>query len=253
MATEENQATKLDLSPFKVQSRREIIALLRSISEHKQLLRILMESSGEAAVTSILDVDEEAGTVILDTAADPAVSNRLIGSDNLSFETVLDRIRIIFFVNHIEACMHSDLPALQIAIPLHLIRLQRREFYRVPTPIKNPVHCTIQIISDDGKHSVTVPLQNVSGGGIAINDEKHLLDCTVGKIYPDCQIYLPDNTVIITTLQIRNAVDIKTDNGKSIQRIGCVFVGLPKAMLSAIQRYITRLEREQNAKATGLL
>ena len=253
MATEENRANQLDLSPFKVQSRREISSLLRALSEQKQLIRILIEATGESAVTSILDVDDDAGVVILDTSPNPAVIEHLIASDNLSFETVLDRIRILFFANRIEECTHDELPALQIAIPSHLIRLQRREFYRVPTPIKNPVHCTIHIVSDDGTQTVTLPLQNVSGGGIAINDEKHLLDRTVGKIYPDCQIYLPDNTVVITTLQIRNVIEVRTDQGKSIQRIGCVFVGLPKAMLAAIQRYITRLERDQNAKSTGLL
>lgn len=253
MATEENRANQLDLSPFKVQSRREIISLLRALAEQKQLIRVLVESSGESAVTSVLDIDEDAGTVILDTTSEKDVADRLLESDNLSFETVLDRIRILFFASQIEECVHDGLPALQISIPPHLIRLQRREFYRVPTPIKNPVHCTISIVSEDGTHSVTLPLQNVSGGGIAINDEKHLLDRTVGKVYPDCQIYLPDNTVVITTLQIRNVIDIKTDQGKSIQRIGCVFVGLPKAMLAAIQRYITRLERNQNAKSTGML
>ena len=253
MATEQNRAATVELSPFKVQSRREIISLLRALSEQKQLIRVLMENSGEAAVTSILDIDEDAGVVILDTASDATVVERLIDSDNLSFETVLDRIRIVFFSSYVEQCTHDDLPALQIPIPLNLIRLQRREFYRVPTPVTAPIHCTMQIITDDGKRSVTVPLQNVSGGGIAINDEKHLLDRTIGKTYPDCQIYLPDNTVIITTLQIRNVVEIKTDNGKSIQRIGCLFVGLPKAMLAAIQRYITKLEREKNAKSTGLL
>ena len=253
MAIEETSASKLDLSPFKVQSRREIISLLRALSEHKQLIRILMETSGEATVTSILDIDEDNGVVILDTASDPAVCERLLNCDNLSFETVLDRIRIVFFATEIEACTHDDLAALQIAIPLNLIRLQRREFYRVPTPLVAPIHCTMHIVSEDGKQNITVPLQNVSGGGIALNDEKHLLDRTIGKLYPDCQIYLPDNVVIITTLQIRNVIDIKTDNGKSIQRIGCLFVGLPKPMLAAIQRFITKLEREQNAKSTGML
>lgn len=255
MATEQsriNNINKLDLNPFKVQSRREIMTLLRAIADHKQHIRILMETSGEATVTSILEVDEEAGVVILDTAADASMLQRLLDCDNLSFETVLDRIRIVFFASEIEPCTHDGLPALQIAIPMNLIRLQRREFYRVPTPIAAQIHCTMQVVSTDGTHSVTVPLQNVSGGGIALYDEKHLLDRTIGTTYPDCQIYLPDNVVIVTTLQIRNVVEIKTEAGKSIQRIGCLFVGLPKQMLAAIQRYITKLEREQNARMTGM-
>jgi len=38
--------------------------------------------------------------------------------------------------------------------------------------------------------------------------------------------------------------DITLPNGKSIRRLGCLFVDLPKSMMNAVQRYITRLERE---------
>ncbi|MDP9109232.1 MAG: flagellar brake protein, partial [Pseudomonadota bacterium] len=121
MPTVENGYGNLDLSPYKVYSRREIVAFLRAISEQKQLLRLLMEGSGEATVTSILDVDEETDSVIIDIAPDNNVNTRLTQSDNVSFETVLDRIRIVFFATAVEPCLHADLPALRIAIPASLI------------------------------------------------------------------------------------------------------------------------------------
>jgi flagellar brake protein len=40
----------------------------------------------------------------------------------------------LFFVAHVDTCLYENLPAFRIAIPDSLIRLQRREFYRVPTP-----------------------------------------------------------------------------------------------------------------------
>ena len=89
MATTQNGYGNLDLSPYKVESRREIVSLLRAISEQKQLIRLLMEGSGEATVTSILRVDEETNAVIIDIAPNSAVNARLLASNNLSFETVL--------------------------------------------------------------------------------------------------------------------------------------------------------------------
>ena len=248
--SQENGYHNLDLSPFKIQSRREITSLLRGIAENKQLIRVLMEHSGEAAVSAILHIDEDEDYVVLDSSSDDDIKARLLKSGNISFETVLDRIRIVFFSTQIQACVYEDKPALLIPIPATLIRLQRREFYRVPTPLVAPVYCTIRI--NDGDHSANynLPLQNVSGGGVALIDEKQGLDNTVGKLYPDCAIYLPDNVVIITTLEIRNSHDVSLPNGKISRRVGCVFVGLPKAMLAAIQRYITKLERQQNAKSS---
>jgi hypothetical protein len=49
-----------------------------------------------------------------------------------------------------------------------------------------------------------------------------------------------------------NSQELTYPNGKSIRRVGCMFVDLPNATLAAVQRYITKLEREQNARATGM-
>jgi c-di-GMP-binding flagellar brake protein YcgR len=242
-----------DLGPYQVYSRREIITLLRSIGERNQLVRMIINDGTEAVVTSILKIDEANGVVIIDCAPSAMQNQRILQSDNISFETLLEHIRILFFVTKIDSCMFENLPAFSFAIPASLIRLQRREFYRVLTPIANPVRCTITIPHEDEQETSTivVALQNVSGGGIAVLDEKKQLDHTIGRIYKDCRIDLPGGTLVVATLQIRNSQEITLPNGKSIHRVGCLFIDLPKSMMSAVQRYITKLEREQNAKATG--
>jgi c-di-GMP-binding flagellar brake protein YcgR len=241
-----------ELSPYQVLSRREIISLLRAMSEQKQLVSMVINGT-DSVLTSILEVDDEQNTLYIDCAPNASLNRRIVESDNISFETVLDHIRILFFASDINECVHDNLPALYMPIPTSLIRLQRREYYRVQTPISNPVRCSIPVPREDGVDIVTVNLQNVSGGGIAVIDDKKLLDNTLGLVYKDCKIHLPGNTTVVTSLQVRNSQDVSLNNGKSVRRIGCLFVELPPSMLSAIQRYITKLEREQNAKSNGLL
>ncbi len=242
-----------DLGPYQIYSRREIVALLRNVAESKQLVRMIINDGTEAVVTSILEVDEAEGTVIIDIAPNQLQNQRILQSDNISFETMLEHIRILFFATEIESCYYENLPAFQFAIPASMVRLQRREFYRVLTPVTNPVRCTITIPHevDETSTTVVVALQNVSGGGVAILDEKKLLDPTIGRIYKDCRLDLPGGSLVVTTLQIRNSQEITLPNGKNIRRLGCLFVDMPKSMMSAVQRYITKLEREQNAKSTG--
>jgi c-di-GMP-binding flagellar brake protein YcgR len=252
-ATPENLSD--DLSPYQVHSRREIISLLRNIGEQKQLINMLGNRGGAAIVTSILDVDDAGGTVTMDCAQREQINAQLLASDNLSFETALEQIRILFFSGRIEECDFDGAPALRIALPATLIRLQRREYYRVPTPQLNPVSCSITIPQEasDALRAVTVVLQNVSGGGIALLDEHGLLDQTIGKTYRNCRIDLPGGTLVVATLQVRNVQEIRLANGKHVRRLGCLFVDLPHAMMAAIQRYITKLEREHNARTAGRL
>ncbi|HTN67030.1 MAG TPA: flagellar brake protein [Burkholderiaceae bacterium] len=242
----------LDLSDYEIHSRREITNILRNLSECNQLIQLRIEDSADTIVTSVLAVDESAGHVVIDCASSPTINQRIIASEHLYFETVLNNIRILFQTSGAAACQFQGGPALQTAIPPVLVRLQRREFYRMPTPTATPLLCEIRIGEKEGTRILTLPLQNISGGGIAIMDEQKLLNPAAGFIYPDCRIQLPAGTLLQTALEICNARDITLANGKNTRRLGCRFVHLPSAMLNAVQRYITSLEREQNAKNTGL-
>lgn len=238
-----------DLTPYQIHSRREIIALLRNISEQRQFVNMVSDDGKAAITTSILEVDTVADGVILDCAQREHINVQILNSERLMFETALEKIRIVFFSKRVAQCIYAGAPALMIPIPESLTRLQRREFYRVPTPLANPVSCTIKIPHPIGHEpcSVTMVLQNVSGGGIALIDEHAVLDQTIGRIYENCRIELPGSTVVVS-LELRNAQEIRLANGKHIRRLGCLFIDLPYTMLTAVQRYITKLEREQNAR-----
>ena len=132
-----------DLNPFRVRSRREVIALLRSIGERNQLVRMVINHGADTIVTSILNIDETNDTVLLDCAPTAIMNQRVLDSKRLSFETVLENIRILFTAPSAEACIYENLPAFLIDLPTSVIRLQRREFYRVPTPLTAPVSCIV--------------------------------------------------------------------------------------------------------------
>jgi c-di-GMP-binding flagellar brake protein YcgR len=237
---------------FEVGSRREIIALLRSIGEKNQLIRMLVRGESDVCVTSILEVDGEGGNVILDCSISPDQNRRILGARKLSFETTLDKIRIMFSGEQIEATTFEGSPAFKMPLPATLVRLQRREFYRMATPVSSPVLAMIPQPAELGGGSKAFPLADISCGGIAILDNSLVLGDTIGKVYGDCRIELPEIGTITTGLQIRNSLDLTLLNNKTNRRLGCQFVDLPRASLNAVQRYITKLERERNARIAGL-
>ena len=245
--------TSEDLAQYKVYSRREIISLLRAMKDRGQLVGMRAEG-GDNVVTSILNIDETEGLVVVDRAPSKLVNQRILDSEHVTFETVLDSIRILFFTDQVQECMYEDAPTLCAPIPQSLIRLQRREHYRVPTPVASPVRCAVPVPLEDGQgtNTVFVVLKNISGGGIGVIDEKKELDNTIGVVYKNCRIEIPGGPPVIGSLQVRNSLDQSLPSGKSVRRIGFMFVDLPKNMLATVQRYITKLERERNAKATGL-
>lgn len=239
-------------SAYQVHSRREIIALLRGIGEQHQLITMLINGGADVVVTSILEVDDANDAVIIDCAPSALLNRRIVETDDISFEAALDKIRILFSAPGADTCLHEGRPALRIAIPTTMIRLQRREYYRVNTPIDHPLRCSIPLPPDLGASIYAVPLVDISCGGIAILDEKKMLGNTHGREYKDCHIDLPGIEAITVTLQIRNSQELTLFNGKTNRRLGCMFIELSNAMLAVVQRYIMHIERERNAKLHGL-
>ena len=236
---------------FEIESRREIVALLRNIGQKNQLIRMLIQGELDVCVTSILDVDDQRDSVVLDTSIDEEQNKRIAKAGRLSFETTLDKVRILFAAERIEAITHEGAAAFRIHVPPTLIRLQRREFYRMSTPVTNPVRVMIPLPEELGGNT-SFPLADISCGGIALLDNKMVLGDAIGKLFPGCRIDLPEIGAVTTSLQVRNSLDMTLLNNKSNRRLGCEFSDIQRNMLAQVQRYITRLERERNARIAGL-
>jgi c-di-GMP-binding flagellar brake protein YcgR len=217
------------------------------------MVTLTMPDRTDAIVTSVLDVDEEQDVVIVDGAPSRNLNERFVKAERLLFETTLDKIRISFSSTCRALCIHGGTPALLLEIPDQIVRLQRREYYRVATPLAEPVRCMIPLPQDLGQGMAMLSLVDISCGGIAVLEEKQMLDETIGRQYDNCRIELPGISTIVTTLQIRDYQEVVLPSGKRKRRLGLEFVNLPPAMLAAVQRYIMKAERDQNARTSGLV
>src|ERR1700704_5563229 len=91
-----------DYTRFQVTSRREILSLLRSLKDRNQLVSLLINGGSDTVITSILEIDDENNLVVADSAPSNMLNERILASKKITFETVLDQIRIVFQVSRIE-------------------------------------------------------------------------------------------------------------------------------------------------------
>ncbi|HEU4372597.1 MAG TPA: flagellar regulator YcgR PilZN domain-containing protein, partial [Telluria sp.] len=131
-----------DWHEFAVTSRREILALLRDICDQRS--RILVQVGGQP-LTWVTAAGCDAAGLILDRALGREQNDSILKASVVTFETSLDNIRIVFESSRIRAVEHQGAPAFALDLPERLIRLQRREFYRVATPVIYPVLVSIPV------------------------------------------------------------------------------------------------------------
>jgi c-di-GMP-binding flagellar brake protein YcgR len=239
-------------SPYQVDSRKEIIMLMRNLQENKQLVNMIINEGSEVIVTAILKIDDDSNSIIFDCASTESANQRVIEAPRVYFEASLNRISIQFSSSSMSRSTFMGTPALSCTIPASLIRLQRREFYRIDTPITHPIYCVVNVPEENGGGVAKLPLVDISCGGVAMLDEKKLLNADFGTLYENSKIDLPGVGLISVTLQVRNSQNLLLMNHKSSRRVGFQFIDIPKSILSQIQKLITKIERERNSKQSGL-
>ena len=242
-----------DYSQYLLHARMEILAVLRTLIQKNALVTVHFDRGNAFFLTSILAIEPDANRILVDVGSDEDINTRALQADKLILTAVVDKIKVQFSIASLACTEHEGRPAFVGRIPDTLLRLQRREFFRLAMPIANPIRLQTSIPHREGLHQLDVPLLDISGGGVGLMltpDQAGLFEN--GDVLENCRITLPGEGLLATRLGIRNRFDVVTRSGARYVRIGCEYIDLPSARLTAIQRYITHVERERKARLSGL-
>ncbi|MDP2783943.1 MAG: flagellar brake protein [Sulfurimicrobium sp.] len=233
-----------DNSNYMIRSRMEILYILRAIQHKNELVTAYFNQANDFILTSIIEVDADTGSLILDFGADQVLNQRALASDKIILVTTQDRVKVQFVADGMEQVEHLGRPAFKAGLPSELLKLQRREYYRLSTPMINPIKCAM---SKAGCGKIEATIADISLGGIAIANYRGLISFEIGDKFATCRIVLPENGTVATGIEIHNEHEVSMKNGVKVQRAGCMFIDLSSSQQAMIQRYINKLDRERRA------
>lgn len=233
---------------FRLHSRIEIIYILREIMQSESLVTLYFGEENSFILTSILHIDNDNNEMFVDYGVDEKANQRALVYPEVLFVTRQNRIKIEFVCNGIKKTQFDGKEAFSVNIPESLLRIQRRDNFRIPTPLARPIKCVIPILMENRSTNAEVTLLDISCGGIGAIDKENALHLEPGSVYINCQIALPEIGVLSTTIKVRNTSEMKSQTGNIYQRVGCEFINLPPKTEALIQRYI--IKQEQIAKLT---
>jgi c-di-GMP-binding flagellar brake protein YcgR len=241
-------------SKFLLYSKSEILAVMRALMQKGSLITVYFDKGQSFLLTSIVALGTDNRTLMLDMGGDETMNRKALLADHLICTTIIDKVKVQFGLDGVSQTQNNGRPALLAAMPETLLRLQRREFFRLPTPVANPVKLSTTVrCADASTLTIELPLMDISGGGIGLlvsPDQAPLFHR--GDTLNECKIALPDEGMLVATLCVRNLIEVTSRSGSHFFRIGCEFVNLSAARLTLVQRYITRVERERRARQNGL-
>jgi flagellar brake protein len=231
------------LERYMIYNEHEIKRLLRDIGDNNELVTLYLDNGGDFVLTSVLAIT--AASVILDYGTREEQNRRVLASRRLMFITSREKIKVQWTAGSAERVSYGGKPAFRIALPAKVLRLQRREYFRLTTPIAKPLTGSVTTGTPPHTEKLEFTIADISLGGISAIGAPQQPTLEVGKIYDNCEIALPELGTLVTTLAAVNVFELTLRNGHQSLRCGCQFVDLRGGMLTMLQRYINRIERER--------
>jgi c-di-GMP-binding flagellar brake protein YcgR len=161
-----------------------------------------------------------------------------MNSDDIIFVTMHHGAKVQFACHQIQVAMYASHPAFHCPLPHSMVRLQRRDYFRLPTSGDSPLKCIIAPPPAISPQPVEITIMDISVGGIALTCKESNVRLEEGEIYPDCQIELPGIGTLFVTIQVRNLFDVTSSSGSVTKHAGCEFIQLDGKMSMLLQRYV---------------
>lgn len=253
----ENNSQDLRISPqdvdgnfrkFEVTTSDDVLTILRGLQRNGTPITAYLDDTQEFLLTALLGIDPENGKLSLALDSNKNLNRRAQLCSKLICLSTHGKIKIQFILEGISLARFGEGNALQGNLPATLIRLQRRDFYRLTIPKGKPLFCAIPLLQPDGSTRIhDANIVNISGRGLTLVLPPEGIELALNQELPNCSIDLPSGGKVVAALQIRSIYYVDMRGGRVSKRAGCQFLKLPAPMQHLLLRYINKVESENLA------
>lgn len=240
---------------FRIYSKKGMLSILRDIAKRGTRVALYYNEEHDFILTTLLYVSEEG--LWLDVGPSPTDNTSALLSDNITFISTHQQVKVQFTTHGVLEASFEDDKVFYTELPDYLLRIQRRNSFRLRIPAKSPLKCIMPLTpavqsAESAKQDVPAPsreitVMDIGIGGMALLCDDKDVDLQPGKSYPNCQISLPGIGIIFATIKIKNIFEENMPGGQLNKLAGCKFIDLKGDMSNLLQRYVNMLQKESMA------
>ncbi len=242
-----NTQTEEDLERCTLSGRREILFQLRTLIRQKVRVSVSFDEGRQSFLTVLIDVSEDRDRLYLDIGGSEDTNRAFLNSERCQFSAIVDGIRIQFAGRQPQLVKLAGEQVLAVALPKSLLRLQRRDAFRLQLPSTKPYICRFRRGTPDEQ---AMPLYDISVGGIGIQLPENPEYQAMQRL-ENCWLDLRESWTFPVTMEIHYITLSESRLNKPIWHIGCKFIDLSPANETLIQRFMARIEVERRALSAG--
>lgn len=192
--------------------------------------------------TNLLGINQDRGLLILDTTPNEQLNQKITTGNKLYCATTINDVPIEFEIATPTQAKLAGRPVFVTQLPEVLVRMQRRDFFRVTIP--SGVAAVCYFPTDE--EAIKIDITDVSIGGLSITIlEEFPLPFERNDIYEECEIQLSMGESFKVDLEVRNHIKKPGISNKNITQIGFAFKGISDNIQNQIQRFIFNIESKR--------
>lgn len=228
---------------FHITSRTAIHFTLAAFVKARDSFTVHFGPDQHSFVTTLLAVQGEHDRLVFDCSGSALTNRQILASEQHVFLGHPGGIPVQFTTGPALEITHQGSPAFAVALPSRLIRLQRREHFRIDIPRGKALMFSGRLPTGE---ALKLPAYDISVSGLGL-DADHLPDnLAVGQVLSACRFMLPGEArEFFFAATVRRIVERQKPTGAGYWRIGLEFDKLTPGDESRIQRYIAQIERER--------
>jgi len=219
----------------------EIVSVLNELVHHREPVTVYFNGGRDFMLTTLLEV--RADGLIFDPSGDLKANNRLPLSTTGVFVARLNGIRVQFSTKQAQVFSWGGSDAFWVPLPERVVRLQRRESYRILLPVAKPI--MVKFYTQDKLILGDWPAHNLSVAGLGLVMSRLPPGFGEAQDIHRLKLILTKQNAIECAAVVRHITPLGEKKIRPNYRVGVSFADLPPAMGVTIQRYITKIEHER--------
>ena len=227
------------LDEFRITAPREVAAMLRQLCDGSVQVN-LNASDGSVVCATVWAMDADRGSLGFNVdASDPAL-NGVLESQEVVVVAYLESVKLQFDVQNLVLVHGPRGCVLNCAYPRELFRFQRRNAYRVRTPLRNSPVARLRH-TDIAEMQLALRVVDLSIGGCALFLPDDVPPMTIGGVMNQVELDVDADTRLSVNIRLQHVTKLGAE-ARGV-RLGCEFVRPDAGALRSLQRYIDQAQK----------
>jgi len=228
---------------FRVEDGAEVLDLLRRSLASRAMCSVRAAGRPETYLSPLREI-ADGGEAVLDPPRAPVIERALAAGSLAAIDLRLPECRVSFEARVARIGQVDRRSLLHLERPTSLVRVQKRETFRVQVP--EQLALTLTLDASDAALA-SLPLHDLSVQGAAVTVRGSRDRFWAGKVFERAIMTLPDGSEWAMALRVVHAGVVRRLADRGELRVGLQFVHPPAGLETAVAKVVGRIARGQPA------